>query len=132
MSRLTERIENYNRAFNLFKLACCAYKQDENSDINKLALTQGFEIVVELGWKVLKDYLAQKGIRALTPNDVIKEAFSAEIIADGQLWVNMVKDRNTSSHEYNTEKMDEVLAKVSTIYYNELCAFSKLTEDFHD
>lgn len=75
MSRLTERIENYNRAFDLFKLAYCAYKQDKNSDINKLALTQGFEIVVELGWKVLKDYLAQKGIRALTPNDVIKEAF---------------------------------------------------------
>lgn len=132
MSRLTERIENFNKAFRLFELAACAFRQDENNDINKLALTQGFEIVVELGWKVLKDYLAQKGVRALTPNDVIKEAFSAEIISDGQLWINMVKDRNTSSHEYNTDKMDEMLAKVSTVYYNELKSFCVLAEGFND
>lgn len=132
MSRLTERIENFNRAFKMFELVCCAYKQDVDNDINKLALIQGFEIVVELGWKVLKDYLAQKGIRALTPNDVIKEAFSAEILSDGQIWVNMVKDRNTSSHEYNTNKMDEILTKISTIYYNELKSFSKIMENFDD
>ena len=132
MSRLTERIENFNRAFKLFELACCAYRQDEKNDINKLALTQGFEIVVELSWKVLKDYLAQKGIRALTPNDVIKEAFAAETISDGQIWINMVKDRNTSSQEYNTDKMDEILTKVSTVYYNELKSFCKLTEEFND
>ncbi len=132
MSRLTERIENFNRAFKIFELVCCAYRQDEINDINKLALTQAFEIVVELSWKVLKDYLSQKGIRALTPNDVIKEAFSADIIADGQIWINMVKDRNTSSHEYNTDKMDEILTRVGTIYYNELKAFCKLTENFND
>ena len=132
MSRLTERIENFNRAYSIFELANCAYRQDEENDINKLALTQAFEIVIELGWKVLKDYLAQKGIRALTPNDVIKEAFSAEIISDGQIWINMVKDRNTSSHEYNTDKVDEILAKVSTIYYNELKSFCKWLEELND
>ena len=132
MSRLTERIENFNRAYSIFELANCAYRQDEENDINKLALTQAFEIVIELGWKVLKDYLAQKGIRALTPNDVIKEAFSAEIISDGQIWINMVKDRNTSSHEYNIDKVDEILAKVSTIYYNELKSFCKWLEELND
>ena len=132
MSRLTERVENFNRAFSIFELANCAYRQDKTNDINKLALTQGFEIVIELGWKVLKDYLSQKGIRALTPNDVIKEAFAAEIISDGQIWINMVKDRNTSSHEYNIGKVDEILAKVSTVYYNELKSFCKWLEELND
>lgn len=132
MSRLTERIENFNRAFKLFELACNAFKQDATNDINKLALMQGFEIVIELGWKILKDYLQVKGIKALTPNDAIKEAFSAEIISDGQIWVNMVKDRNTSSHEYNADKVDEILVKISSKYYIELKNFSKQIEGFND
>lgn len=132
MSILTERIENFNRAFKLFELACNAFKQDATNDINKLALMQGFEIVIELGWKILKDYLQVKGIKALTPNDAIKEAFSAEIISDGQIWVNMVKVRNTSSHEYNADKVDEILVKISSKYYIELKNFSKQIEGFND
>lgn len=131
MSRLTERIENFNKAFKLFVLTCSTFRQDETSDVNKLALMQSFEIIIELGWKVLKDYLETKGIRALTPNDVIKEAFSAEIISDGQIWLSMIKDRNTSSHEYNMNKVDEILVKISTIYYEELTRFSKQIEVFN-
>lgn len=131
MSRLTERIENFNRAFKLFEMACCAYRQNEDNDINRLALTQGFEMVVELAWKVLKDHLAEKGIKALTPNDVIKEAFSAEIIPDGQVWINMIKDRNTSSHENNNDKMSEVLTRVSTLYFSELKCFCKFSEELN-
>ena len=132
MSRLTERIENFNKAFRLFELACSAFKENETNDINKLALVHCFKIIVELGWKVLKDYLETKGIRALTPNDVIKEAFSAEIISDGQIWLSMIKDRNTSSHEYNMNKVDEILIKISSTYYNEPTRFSKQIEDFHE
>ena len=131
MSRLTERIENFNKVFRLFELACNAFKENETNDINKLALMYGFKIVVELGWKVLKDYLEIKGIRALTPNDGIKEAFSAEIISNGQIWLSMIKDRNTSSHEYNMDKVDEMLIKISSTYYNELTRFSKQIEEFN-
>lgn len=132
MSRLTERIENFNKAFKLFVLTSNAFRLDETNDINKLALMQSFEIVVELGWKVLKDYLETKGIRALTPNDVIKESFSVEIISDGQIWLSMIKDRNTSSHEYNMDKVDEILIKISSTYHNELTRFSKQIEEFHE
>lgn len=132
MSRLTERIENFNKAFRLFELACSAFKENETNDINKLALVHCFKIIIELSWKVLKDYLETKGIRALTPNDVIKEAFSAEIISDGQIWLSMIKDRNTSSHEYNMNKVDEILIKISSTYYSELSRFSKQIEDFHE
>lgn len=131
MSRLQERIENFHRAFKLFELSCNAFRQDETNDINKLALMQSFEIIVELGWKVLKDYLDTKGIRALTPNDAIKEAFSAEIISDGQIWLSMIKDRNTISHEYNINKVDEILIKICSLYNKELTNFNKQIEDFN-
>ena len=75
MSRLSERIENFNRAYTLFAMARDAYVSNKSNDINKLALVQSFEIITELGWKVIKDYLASKGIDVYTPKDCIKEAF---------------------------------------------------------
>lgn len=49
MSRLSERIENFDRAFLLFKQVKDAYQSDMSNEIYKLALTQSFEIVFELG-----------------------------------------------------------------------------------
>lgn len=43
MSRLSERIENFNNAFLLYKNVCEAYNMDKKSDINRLALIQSFE-----------------------------------------------------------------------------------------
>ena len=48
MSRLQERIENFNRAYNLFAMARNEYINNRTNDMNKLALIQGFEIVTEL------------------------------------------------------------------------------------
>ena len=80
MSRLEERIENFNKAFELFTTMRNNFVTDKQNDSNKLALTQSFEIIFELGWKVLKDYLAVKSIEVYTPKDVIKSAFAANII----------------------------------------------------
>lgn len=132
MSRLSERIENFNNSFLLYKKVQQAYISDKNNDVNRLALIQSFEIVFELGWKVLKDYLNSKDVDVLTPRDTIKAAFSANIIANGQIWIDMARDRNASSHEYNTDKIDKILEKISSIYYDELCNFSDLIKEFHD
>jgi len=49
--------EKFNKAYNLFIEVVEAYKNSPQNDIYRLALTQSFEIVYELGWKVIKDYL---------------------------------------------------------------------------
>jgi len=128
MSRLDERLENFDRAFSLFETTVFAYRNAPDNDLNKLALVQGFEIVVELGWKVLKDFLAQKGISAYSPNDVIKEAFAINVLPTAQLWIDMVKDRNVISHEYHMDKVDKTLIKIDKSYYAELKAFKERME----
>ena len=97
MSRLLERIENFNRAFDLYKEMRDGFVADKMNNAYRLGLTQSFEIICELGWKVLKDYLFTQGIVANTPNEVIKEAFSKEVISNGQTWIDMVKARNATS-----------------------------------
>ena len=125
MSRLQERIENFNKAYDLFVIVAENYRKTPQNDINKLALTQSFEIVFELGWKILKDYLKTKDIEVFTPRDTIKEAFNTEILKNAQIWIDMAQDRNASSHEYNQDKVDKILEKVSSVYYEELKNFKE-------
>jgi len=58
------------------------------------------EYSYELAWKTMKDYLEEQGanINPVTPRKVIKEAFAANIITDGQVWVDMMLHRNLLSH----------------------------------
>lgn len=121
MSRLTERIENFNKAFNLYKRAIEAF--DKENELTHMALIQTFEVCFELAWKVVKDYLNQEGVEVYLPKQVIKEAFNNEVIKTGQIWIEMLETRNSTSNEY--------LIKICTIYYEELTRFSKQIEDFN-
>ena len=123
MSRLSERIENFNRAFVLYEQAHTAYCADKENKLIQMALVQGFEIVFELGWKCLKDYLASKNIEEYTPKDVIKAAFKSNILPAAQIWIDMAKDRNVSSHEYNEKKGAIILDRIGSIYFEELTRF---------
>ena len=121
MSRLYERIENFNKAFNIYQEAVSAY--DINKILTHMALVQSYEICFELAWKCLKDYLQEKGIETNYPTEVIKEAFNKNTLQDGQIWIDMLKARNSTSHEYNIEKVGKYLTEISTTYFEEIKRF---------
>ncbi len=132
MSRLQERIENFNRAYGIFSDAVNEYKKDTDVILMQMALVQSFEVCFELAWKVLKDYLNIKGVQVYLPRDVIKEAFSAEVIKNGQTWIDMLNARNSTSHEYNSDKINVVLKSISTEYANELADFKEKIKGFDE
>lgn len=132
MSRINERIENFNRVFELFQNTVTLYKEDSLNMVFHMALVQSFEVCFELGWKILKDYLNINGINTQLPKQVIKEAFNKEVIQNGQIWIDMLKDRNATSHEYNMDKVDKVLEKISTEYFEELTRFKEQIKDFNE
>ena len=63
----------------------------------------------------------------VSPRNVIKEAFKARVIDDGQVWIDMMLDRNRLSHMYNSRIFDEVLHKLSERYF---AAFNRLHDFF--
>ncbi len=132
MSRLQKSIENFNRFFFIFSDAVNAYKKDSSVVLTHMALVQSFEVCFELAWKVLKDYLAVNGVSVSLPREVIKEAFSYETISDGQIWIDMLNVRNSTSHEYNIDKVNSVLPDVAGIYFDELNRFKEQIKDFHE
>ena len=123
-----ERIENFNRAYNILADAVKAFKPD--SVLTHMALIQAFEVTFELAWKILKDYLYANGVTANLPREVIKEAFSFEVIKNGKIWIDMLDDRNASSHEYNMDKILTILNKITTVYFEELSRFYKEVESW--
>lgn len=120
--RWKQRFQNFERAYNNLKYTLDALNTDHDSIINKMATVQAFEMATELCWKTLKDYMQDNGVlfKEITPNRVIKEAFAADIIDDGELWIDMLKDRNSTSHEYSEEKSNLIIDKINEIYFFEL------------
>ncbi len=99
--RWKQRFENFENAFNKLKMVIEAYKKDTLDEIYQMAMIQAFEFTYELGWKTMKDFLKHEGIRVNTPRETIKQAFANEVIVDGQVWIDMLEDRNLMSHTYS-------------------------------
>lgn len=81
-------------------------------------MIQRFKYTFELAWKTLKDRLEHDGIElaTVTPRNVIREAFAAGMIGDGQGWMDMLKDRNAITHEFNCAVFERVAANIHERY----------------
>jgi len=91
---------------------------------------QRFEFTFELAWKLARAILKYQGIEAEAPRQVIKEAFKARMIQDGQQWLDMLEDRNKSSHIYDERQAVEIHVKIKTKYFQLLKNFQRYTEKF--
>jgi nucleotidyltransferase substrate binding protein (TIGR01987 family) len=102
--RWKQRFQNLEKAYSQFQEALVAHLQDHENKLIRLALVQTFEFTYELCWKTLNDYLDYSGIKDIRlPRDVIKQSFQADLISDGQMWIDMLDDRNLMSHTYSEE-----------------------------
>ena len=99
------------------------YMQD---DIVIDATIQRFEFTYELSWKLMKSYLEYTGnLEGSNPRAAIQESFKEGIITEGEIWLQMLQDRNLTSHTY-----DEGTAM--KIYNNIKNEYSKLFEQLFD
>ena len=102
--RWQQRFQNLDRAIQLLRQPLTG-GVERLSILEKEGLVQRFEFTLELAWKTLKDYLEYSGvvIEPATPRNVVKEAFAAKILPDGQVWIDMLDHRNLLSHTYDEQ-----------------------------
>ncbi len=124
--RWQQRFENFDRALSLLNDALSRGPSALNQ-LEKEGAVQRFEYTLELAWKTVKDYLEQSGVvlSAVTPRQVIKDAFAARILDDGQTWIDMIDHRNLLSHTYDAAKFEEA---VDAIHGRYLAAFAQVRE----
>ncbi|MBM4050335.1 MAG: nucleotidyltransferase [Planctomycetes bacterium] len=68
---------------------------------------QRFEYTIELMWKTLKRALEYEGIHPRTPRETLREAFKAGWLNDDSVWMDMLDQRNTTSHVYLHQELAE-------------------------
>ena len=91
------------------------------------ATIQRFEFVIELYWKTLKRLLAQGGIQTDTPRDTLKKAYAAGWIKNEIPWLQMLRDRNETSHVYDEKKAEEIYQHIRNNFSELQSTFEFLT-----
>lgn len=124
--RWHQRLANYSRALVQLQKAVTLRYARELSELEQQGLIQAFEFTHELAWKVMKDYLRSLGMDALIASrDSTRAAFAAELILDGEAWMDMILSRNLSSHTYNLDTATRLVAKIADTYAPLLAAFEQ-------
>ncbi len=99
------------------------------TDIEKDGAIQRFEFTFELFWKTLKIILQYKGIEVRAPRTAIKEAFKVGLIDDDEIFLDMLEDRNLTSHIYDEATAEEVFERIKKIYTPSLEKALKMLEE---
>lgn len=117
LNKIKDKLEAFKKAFN--KLNESLSRNYLEDDIVMDATIKRFEFTYELAWKLMKTYLEYNGnLEATSPRRTIKEAFKEGLIEDGNAWLEMIIDRNKTSHIYDEENALEVLENIKKIYTN--------------
>lgn len=95
-----------------------------------------FSLQFELGWKVLKTLLAYEGSRASatwSPRGIIKEAYAVYPFFDGDLWLQMLKDRNDMAHIYDGNAARDLVTRILKEYIPQFAALeTELVRQYGD
>ncbi len=91
-------------------------KESGSEKIVRDALIQRFKFTIELFWKTLMALLKLEGIDAKSPKASLKEAYKLEWLDNEDLWLNMLEDRNLTSHTYKEEIAKDIFRKIPTYY----------------
>lgn len=124
--RWKQRLNNFQSALKQLEEAVAIAQKRTLSDLEKQGVIQAFEFTHELAWNVLKDYFEYQGNTGITGSrDASREAFQKGLIADGNVWMEMIISRNKSSHTYNKAIADEIVQKIQTDYFACFNSFNK-------
>jgi len=95
-------------------------------DVIKEGIIQRFEYTHELAWNVMKDFLNYSGIEnVMGPRDAIRAANENGLLQNAEVWMDMIRSRNKTSHTYHAETADEVFWNIVNDYYPEFIVFQE-------
>ncbi|MBF0141118.1 MAG: nucleotidyltransferase substrate binding protein [Magnetococcales bacterium] len=116
--RWKQRFDNYLKALQTLDAAMVLAQKRELSTLEQQELIQGFEYTHELAWNVFKDYLGYQGISELVGSrDATRSALKNGLIERVEVWMQMIADRNLSSHTYDQNRAQAIADAITNQYY---------------
>ena len=86
------------------------------SDRDRAGVIQAFEFTFEAVWKLLKHLAESEGLAAESPKRALIAGYKIGVIEDENLWLNMLADRNLTSHIYHVDVADRIFAAIRDRY----------------
>lgn len=113
-NKLKYKFEDFQKA--LKKLEAALEKDAHLDELYLDGTIQRFEFVYELSWKLMKSYLEYQGTEVVSPRETFREGFKDGIISDATEWINLMINRNKTSHTYKEETAWDIYDKIKSEY----------------
>lgn len=127
--RWEQRFENYKKALSKLGEAVELDAERALSELERQGIIQVFEYTHELAWKVMQDFFIYQGNSEIRGSrDATRQAFSADLITDGDHWMEMIKNRNLTSYTYNEEISEEIYKNIVSKFYSLFVTFQETME----
>ena len=122
--RWEQRLDSYHKALARLAEIVGASKKRALNEFERDGLVQRFEFTHELSWKLMKAYAEYQGFDGIGGSrDATRKAFEMSLISDGQSWMDMIKSRNETSHNYDGSMADDVVDSIINRFYPLLAEF---------
>ncbi len=93
-------------------------RQRTLNSFEKDSLIKRFEFTYEMAWKLMMSYEKENGITELLGSkDVVRKAFAMSLIDNGEAWLEMIDDRNKTSHLYDEDMAIDMIDDIIYTYY---------------
>ena len=116
--RLKNKFKNLTNALNRLKEVL--ENKDTEFTIKRDSTIQRFEFTIELFWKFLKTYMEEMGVNEEAvkfPRDILVKSYENDLITDENVWINMMFDRNKTSHIYDEEEVNKIYYNIEHDYF---------------
>jgi nucleotidyltransferase substrate binding protein (TIGR01987 family) len=126
--RWLQRFSNFEKAF--AQLARFIAKGQLN-EFEEQGLIKSFEYTYELAWNTIKDYYEYQGETGIQGSrDCFQLAFKRGLLDNGQVWMDMLRDRNRTAHTYNQNTATIIVHNIRVIYFNAFVALKTELEKY--
>lgn len=128
MNKFENKLSNFQNAVNRLQEGLDEAKENPSLTVRD-GVIQRFEFTAELAWKTVREYLISQEIGELnSPKAVLAEGFRNGLINDENGWLQILRDRNSTSHIYDEAEAGEIFGRISTQYIE---LFGALVEKFN-
>ena len=93
-------------------LAGADFKMAETNDIYRTGIIGQFNLTFELAWKALQEIMRMNSVENASsgsPREILQLGYKIGFISNSEVWLLMLKKRNTSVHIYNDDEIDEMI-----------------------
>lgn len=108
-----KKLDNFANCLSI--LANADFKLAETNDIYRTGIIGQFNLTFELAWKALQEIMRLHSVEEATtgsPREILQLGYKIGFINDSQVWLLMLKKRNTSVHIYNEDEVDEMIVLI--------------------